>query len=76
MIDCGYRGEVSEWLMVADSKSVLELHLTEVRILSLPNSIEAKLAVESDCAIGPPTPRLRRTRDNIPESESSAALAQ
>jgi hypothetical protein len=29
-------GEVSEWLMVADSKSVLGLHLTEVRILSSP----------------------------------------
>jgi hypothetical protein len=32
----GLPGEVSEWLMVADSKSVLGLHLTEVRILSSP----------------------------------------
>jgi hypothetical protein len=37
---CGdSHGEVSEWLMVADSKSVLGLHLTEVRILSSPYTL-------------------------------------
>ena len=34
MIYVDLPGEVSEWLMVADSKSVLGLHPTEVRILS------------------------------------------